>query len=368
MKIHIIKSPEVDEDLSTRVLSLLQSVPGAIEFIDEIKVARWEAMVCESRRLEHFDWDKKYKVPLSVGTGNFKPPREAVHWQDMFSKCQQYRDLMHIENDEMIVLLTALTNHRNWFGALDPNMTSNGFVHTRDWEHYIEAPAEFPIAYEIISMILQKHLYGNLEEYKHLIHQIPKGCINDFCQEKRDIMLKLRTADICRECMEVLQKHYPIQIIDHGLSLMEALRIKMLFAQNFRQNSPLSRLIIDRTYRLILPEFGQMEIHLRPLEKALYILFLRRSDGIFISNLCDHRTELTDIYMHLCENGDRLDVTRRIADLTNALSNSSSEKISRIKRAFEQSIGPVLSKHYYIQGERGGDRFIPLDRSLVTFE
>jgi hypothetical protein len=43
----------------------------------------------------------------------------------------------------------------------------------------------------------------------------------------------------------------------------------------------------------------------------------------------------------------------RINDLVNVLSNSASEKLSRIKRAFEEAIGPDLAKHYYIQSGNG---------------
>ena len=46
----------------------------------------------------------------------------------------------------------------------------------------------------------------------------------------------------------------------------------------------------------------------------------------------------------------------RINDLVNELSNSASEKISRIKRAFEEPTGPDLAKNYYIQGGMGRGR------------
>ena len=80
------------------------------------------------------------------------------------------------------------------------------------------------------------------------------------------------------------------------------------------------------------------------------------------------RQELFEIYSALSENGDRAEIKQRIDEMTNILSNSASEKISRIKRTFEQSLGSVLSKHYYIQGERGGERFIALERGMVVFE
>ena len=87
-----------------------------------------------------------------------------------------------------------------------------------------------------------------------------------------------------------------------------------------------------------------------------------------MSSLCDHREELFNIYAELSGNGDRQEMKQRIEEMTNALSNSASEKISRIKRVFEQSLGRTLAAHYYIQGEPGRERRIALDRILVTYE
>jgi hypothetical protein len=39
--------------------------------------------------------------------------------------------------------------------------------------------------------------------------------------------------------------------------------------------------------------------------------------------------------------------------MVNVTTNSASEKISRIKRVFEEAVGPDLAMHYYIQGANG---------------
>ena len=63
--------------------------------------------------------------------------------------------------------------------------------------------------------------------------------------------------------------------------------------------------------------------------------------------------------------GDLSEMRERIDDMVNALSDSASQKISRIKRVFEEAIGQDLAKHYYIQGESGQKKKIDLNRSLV---
>ena len=76
-------------------------------------------------------------------------------------------------------------------------------------------------------------------------------------------------------------------------------------------------------------------------------------NGLFFSDLHYHRYELTDIYGRISHTERRKQMRECINDLVNVLSISASEKISRIKRAFEEAIGSDLAKHYYIQGGNG---------------
>ena len=80
---------------------------------------------------------------------------------------------------------------------------------------------------------------------------------------------------------------------------------------------------------------------------------MRYPEGLYLTELMDHRDELVEIYEKISHTGTREEIRERINDLVNVLSNSASEKISRIKRVFEEAIGPDLAKHYYIQGGNG---------------
>ena len=58
----------------------------------------------------------------------------------------------------------------------------------------------------------------------------------------------------------------------------------------------LSPLVITEDYRFLLPDYGNREVLLSPIHKALYLLFLNHPEGIEFKNLVDHREELFALY------------------------------------------------------------------------
>ena len=359
MKIHLIRSRELDHELFTQVLDILRGVPGPLSFLceksDVIDFNKDETSSEWIPSREHFEKksESKLQVHADYSARSFPMERPVTHWDTLFEKCAKYRAKKKLPDNELVVLLTDIANRQNWFAAFDEHMTSNAFVHTADWDHYIECNPAFPIAYEVLALILQKHMFRSIQGLRRIVHNIPLGCVNDMCIQKREIILKLRTADVCSDCMKILKDNMPLPLINHAISIMESLRVKMLFSQNLRQSVPLSKLVVTKQKKIFLPDFGNIEIKLRPLEKAVYLLFLHYPEGIFLSSLSDHRDELFDIYSRVSNSDDLEQMHSRINDLTNALSNSASEKISRIKRCFEEAIGLDLAQHYYIQGGNG---------------
>ena len=258
-----------------------------------------------------------------------------------------------------------MSNDKNWFASLDEKMPFNGFIHTSDWNHFIKCNDAFPIAYEVIALLLQKHMFNDYNELRTSVHHDPIGCVNDMCVAKKDIKLKMRTADICPDCMQKLKGKLSFAEINQALNVMESLRVKMLFSQNFKQNVPLSRLVIDNKKRIFLPDFGNIEIKLRPLEKTLYLFYLNHPEGVGLSFLRGKKEELYEIYGSLSSMGDMIEMKKRIDEMTNITSNSAAEKISKIKAAFVKSIGEELAKHYYIQGGYEEVKRVVLDRNLL---
>ena len=375
MKIHLIKSAEVDTALFTKVVDFLQSVPGAISFFynpnDMVYFEDEEIYKYTIRDEDHFEKKimpaRRMQESFSYARRVFPMERETVNWDVLFKKVAKHRKKFGIADNEFIFLLTDVANKQNWFAALDENMPYNGFIHTDDWDHYIKCSSAFPIAYEVIALALQKHMFDGLYDIRIKVHEKPIGCVNDFCSHKRDVILKLRTGDVCEDCIDLMFNKISTPELNHALHIMSSLREKMLFAQNKKRFSPLSKLLVQKN-KIFLPDFGNIEIKLRPLEKALYFLFLRHPEGIYHSSLSDHRRELYEIYGAISTRGDLVEMKERIDDMVNVLSNSASEKISRIKKVFEEAIGADLAKHYYIQGESGQPKKIALDKNLIDIQ
>jgi hypothetical protein len=373
IRIHLIKSEEVNEELFTNVINLLSAVPGAISFsCDPDSIINFDTDELFEREFTRERFEKMKEVVshsmVRYEEVSFPVIRNITTWDTLFKKSADYRRSRKIPDTEFVLLLTDIPNYQNWFAALDEKMPMNGFVHTNDWEHFISCSPAFPIAYEVVALTLQRYMFNGFAQIRQKVHITPVGCMNDMCLEKREIILKLRTADICQDCSRVLREKLPAPVIHHAIAIMESLRVKMLFAQNFRQESKPSRLLIDQHYHFFLPDFGNIELKLRPLEKALYILFLRHPEGILMSSLSDHRDELYGIYASMSSRGMAEEMKARIQDMTNALSNSASEKISRIRRVITEAIGTELARHYIIQGNSGDKKKIALNRSLITDE
>ena len=335
MKAVLLRGEDLNIETFESVIQLLQAVSGMCSFSG-----------------------KGESIPL--------PEKPVLSWPDLFSICQKSRMEYSIPKETFIFLLTEKPNFNNFFGYLDPENPTNGFVHAGDWERFIHCPAELPVAYHIIALMVQQHIVNNEKELVNVLHREPIGCVNDYCQNKKEVILKMRTADICPTCMERLTPKLSPPIINHIFDILESLRIKMLFAQNMRQHMMPSPIEITADYKIKIPAYGQLEIRMTPLEKALYLLYFNYPEGIHLTDLINHKQELYDIYASFSPLGSLTEMRQSIDDMCNALNNSASEKISKIKMNFEKSLGKELAKNYYIQGTRGERKSIKLTLSQLN--
>ena len=135
----------------------------------------------------------------------------------------------------------------------------------------------------------------------------------------------------------------------------------------FYADRPLPILTISKDCRFFLGD-NHVEVHMEPLVKAVYLLFLRHPEGIIFKDLPDYRKELTKIYSDVRPWGLTDRALQSIEDVTNPLLNSINEKCARIRGAFVGEFDDYMAKYYYIDGARGEAKKISLPRDMVTWE
>ncbi len=136
----------------------------------------------------------------------------------------------------------------------------------------------------------------------------------------------------------------------------------------FKTKAQLSHLVITKDYRILLPDYNDIEIKMEPLVKSVYLLFLKHPEGIVFKELTDYRDELLSIYKDLKPMGLSKRTIQSIEDVTNPLLNSINEKCARIRSSFIKEFDEGLAKNYFVTGERGDVKKISLPRDLVVWE
>ena len=146
-----------------------------------------------------------------------------------------------------------------------------------------------------------------------------------------------------------------------GAPVLEELRLEAAKAK-------LSRLRITKDYRLFLVDYGNVEIELNPVHKAVYLLFLNHPEGIEFKKLSNYRDELLRYYMTTAKMMDKEKIIEGVDHLTDPMDNAINEKCSRIRAIFQAEVDASLLDQYIIIGKSGEAKKIALPRDLVIWE
>jgi hypothetical protein len=415
MIVHLIRTAGVSDELYFGCYEFLNQLVGPYSFVlsdkpreitikDEIKIVepgdpRYERkeVVSYSRsiempplnRQERKSWrdlfriNNKYRKSKDVKESNLhdsrhsEMPEELIDDYDstIFESTPAVEELSNFYFSEnrkpyIVILLTEHANHENWFVGYDPNLKGNYFIHTEGWGHFTSVDPRYPICYHIASTLLKHAMFDNPQEMGNYMHYQSKGCMMDFCKDKSEVMLKLRTADVCRDCQKLIfDKKIPHLQLRYTFDMMESIRRQLLYKDRYellRQASPMH--VKGRLQKIYLPEMGMLQINLSPTERAIYLLFLNHPEGIRLAEMGDYKAELRGILNQVSPSDSREMIEGQLEKLCEYNSNSLSEKMSRIKRKFDEKLGAAMSEHYYIKGPNGGLKKIDLDRDLLKFQ
>ena len=119
---------------------------------------------------------------------------------------------------------------------------------------------------------------------------------------------------------------------------------------------------ITRAYRIFI---GREELKLRPMSKAVLLLFLRHPEGIALKDIGDYKEELTRLYSRVARTDDPGKISRSVARLLDIFSNELNVNLSRVNSALS-----ALEKEgkMHIDGPAGSPKTLKKVRVIVIWE
>jgi hypothetical protein len=363
MTVHLLRTADYDPNDFFAVLALLQSFSASgVTFQALEREPDPDEFPFLQRHMERlrFEYERLEKVMYLPDQGF------PLSWRELFGVCERIRQEQRLPAGDIVMLLTRRPNALNWFSATDGHR--NAFVHTADWELFMPCHHKYPVAYQIWANILRMEMKLPSEDEHPFWHQQPIGCMNDFCQQKGEIALKLRTADICQPCWEhLLNGGASEKLVLDGLHAFGSLREQMLFQQGFKRAVSLSPLVVTPYHQITFSRFGHLEAKMPTLAKVLYLFYLKHPEGIRMRDIGDYRAELTNLYSRITGTGEQHTIRERIDKLVDLVDTSTrNQNLSRANKAIRDVLGDSVAMPYLISGEPGERYRIGLSTDLIT--
>ena len=372
--VHLFRTAEVHDIVAESIFEYLTQFPGPIQwkFWDVPSAFEKEGSVHHTIQLKdsNYQTQNRPKVCFSLVDSSYETKKNQIKnlekflepekirtysWEHFFELIDLFRAEHSIPSNELVFLLTYKGNHLNWFVGGNYLKPNNYFVHLLHWEYFTMSEPTFPVAYQLATYTLKSFMYPNFKAITKGAHDQSIGCMMDFCKDKKEISLKMRTADICESCWSnIYENSIPQPLLQQVFKIMESVRSNMLFRDRFSKLKIIPKLQVNsEDGKLVFPELNDLEISLNPLEMTIYQFFLSKPEGVYLNSLMDFENELFEIYVHSTHEKNQTVLKSRITELVHPLSNSASEKISRIKKKLIQFLGSELAEHFIIQGPNG---------------
>jgi hypothetical protein len=339
MKIHLLPDAGMDIQRVRRIHSLLGETDGPIPF--------------------------SLHPPVAVHT-----MAEAAEFDELFKVCSSARTELGLPPTDYLVLLTDRPNRRNFFAVMDSREPRNGFVHAGEWNLYMACDVAVPVAFTVLNLVLLHKTEPDASALPGVLHQKPIGCVNDFCGDKRDVIFKLRTGDICVDCIERMRrKGFSDLYLDHAIRILGHLSGQMKQHFSFKRELPLSRLVIDMHEGTVtLPDYDGIQVDMDQLDLSYYVLLLMFTDGILNDAwVQDPRVKAVWLAAYRVLR-PVLGARESEATITAQCASDGERNVRKrkVKEAFERCLGPNIAADYHVAVIRKVCRKVTLPRDLVT--
>ena len=258
-----------------------------------------------------------------------------------------------------------MKNRRNWFSAFN---NRNIFIDGIGWEYYTKRDAKYGISYQVVENIFQSQIDLNLSDVKNFnIHKESIGCINDFCGNKKDVMFKLRTADICDSCIDrAEERNVDALLLDHIRTLIDKLREEFVNSNRIKSKVKPLPVYVDPKRKV---RIGDKEIEIIPLQKVLFIFFLKYLQGVETKLISEYADDLFEVYHEIRRSAEKFRITRMFENKKSGDPSFDSLK-SKLNKVLHDELGAKLAEYYIISKVEIKDGIniykINLDENYIT--
>ncbi len=326
MKVFVTSTPEFSGDLVKKVVDILNQPPGELEF-----------MLGKSLTGNQFSLTN----PKMKNTDQIK----SLTFDELFGLCSTYRTIREVQEEAFVVLLTSIKNSKNWFSAFNGR---DIFIYGEEWEYYTKRDSKYGIAYQVIENIFQSLIDLNINDVDNEpnIHIPSIGCINDMCMDKIDVMLKLRTADICDSCLDrAVEKQINPFVLEHIRNSLEHIREALIASNRIRSKIKPLKVYIDPKRNV---KIGDRDIHIIPLQRVLFIFFLKNLQDIKTSYVSDYENDLYSIYKEIRRSGLKEKINQMFYPKKGSNPSFNSIK-SKLNKTLVKNLTAAIADRYIIE-------------------
>lgn len=279
--------------------------------------------------------------------------------------------LQSFQGEHTLVLLTTRGNLLNFFAFGEEGRY---VVDVSGWADLLGAhnlDLRLPVAHQIALCLLLDAVFGSVTAAAAAAHHPPRGCQLDLCLDKREVALKMRTADTCPSCMELFaeaidnERLTPLLLHDM-FRVLDAVRSQLLYRERQAIAQAASPIEIRGPRRQLWFTDHQAELRLPPQEHVLYLLYLwHRDQGpLAFEDVGGHLDLLVKWDGEIAGNRHPEEVRRAFQALVDPRESRLSEKFSKIRRRIAELVGPEAAAMYLWPSSDRGARRLPADLDI----
>jgi hypothetical protein len=204
----------------------------------------WQQGLSREVAEETAAWITRCPGPITVAVDDPPVPLATAEdgtlaWDIAFTAIRAERSLRKLPPTAFVYLLTRSPNEFNWFAAEDETDMRSGFGHVDDFSWITTAPGSAISAHYLLKGVFNALLHEAGVDWRALWHSESRGCLFDFCEQKADLGFKLKTGDICGDCLTVLRDaRIPETLLRQAANIMDAQRRRAVNTVQFFETEP----------------------------------------------------------------------------------------------------------------------------------